>query len=112
MSRVTGRVRAVAGALGAAVDQVPGHGLEVGGQTQPVAGVDDGRRVVEGVVAQFGRAVVAGEGMVVVVPALAQRRQRHHPIVGRIDVPVPVETKSCVETREPKATNAASTHLS
>jgi hypothetical protein len=76
---------AVAGALGALLDQRRGHRLQVVRPADAREEVDEGRGEVGAVVAQLGRLVVPREDVVVVVPALAERGDRHADVLRGAD---------------------------
>jgi len=57
-------------------------------QTEPGARVDERCAKVQPVIAQLGRLVVPRKSMMVVVPPLAERQQRHSRVLSGCDVPV------------------------
>jgi len=75
----------VTGALHASLHQIRGHRLQVVCPADARERVDHSRRWVQRP-AQLAGAIVIGENVVVVVPPLAQRGQRHEGVLGRINV--------------------------
>jgi len=76
---------AVAGALCALLDQRRRHRLQVVRPADAREEVNEGRGEVHAVVAQLGRLVVPWEDVVVVVPALAERGNRHADVLRGAD---------------------------
>lgn len=68
-------------------DDVTSHRLEVIRPTDDGEKVDKRSSDVQSVVAQFGSFVVPREGVMVVVPTLAQRQRRDRVALRRVDSP-------------------------
>lgn len=88
-----GRVRSVARPLDSPLDDLVGHHLQIVRPADLGEEIDEGGRKVQPVVAQFGRLVVPGEHVVIVVPALAERECGHRLVLRWVDVAVGVRLR-------------------
>lgn len=70
-------VTAVARSFHAFLHHVLGYALQIVGPTDSREEVNEGRRKVETIIAEFGRLVIPREGMVVIVPTLAEGEYRN-----------------------------------
>ena len=74
---------AVSGSQHSVSDDLVGRCLQVVDPSDALEEVDDGRREIPAIAAEFARFVVAGEHVVVIVPSLAQSEPRHRPVLHR-----------------------------
>ena len=68
------------------LDEFLARRLEIIGQSEPSHRLDESRAGIQAPSGQLSRFVVPGEDVVVVVPALAQREERHGPVVHCLHV--------------------------
>ena len=77
---------AVAGALRAAFDYISRHRLPSPDPAEVGAQIDESGGQVGAIRGQLGGAVIPRENMVIVVPSLAERSDRHAEVLRRVNV--------------------------